>query len=44
LRHTKRKYIEMFMGNILIKKFTQGRRDARVSKSLAFRLTTGVHL
>lgn len=33
---------EMFMGNILIKKLTQGRRDARVSKSLAFRVTTAV--
>ena len=34
------KKIEMCTGNILIKKFTQGRRDARVRQSLAFRLTT----
>jgi len=38
------KEIEMCMGNTLIKKFTQGRRDARVRKSLAIRLNTAVHL
>jgi hypothetical protein len=38
------KEIEMCMGNILINKFTQGRRDARVRKALVFRLTTAVHL